>query len=208
MLLCTARPEFRSPWPMRVHHAQITLNRLDQRQTLELVAAVTSRAGVTRELIDAVVNRTDGVPLFAEELTRLLLEGDGRSVVKDIPATLHDSLMARLDRLGRAKEVAQVAAVIGRDFSYELLQAVAQMPDAELQLTLTELANAELLYVRGIPPEATYQFKHALIQDTAYEALLKSKRKELHLRVARAISGASLRWTHIPTMGFPCPSVG
>ncbi len=188
MLLCTARPEFRSPWPMRAHHAQLTLNRLDQRQTLELVAAVISRAGVTRELIDAVVNRTDGVPLFAEELTRLLLEGDGRSVVKDIPATLRDSLMARLDRLGRAKEVAQVAAVIGRDFSYALLQAVARTPEAELQLTLTKLADAELLYVRGIPPEATYQFKHALIQDTAYEALLKSKRKELHLRVARAIS--------------------
>ena len=188
MLLCTARLEFRAPWTIREHHAQINLNRLDNRETRELVSGVISRAGLTPEMLDAVIKRTDGVPLFAEELTRLLLEGRGRSIAKEIPATLQDSLMARLDRLGPAKEVAQVASVIGREFSYRLLHSVLSTPEDELQSALTKLVEAELLYARGIPPEATYQFKHALIQDAAYEALLKSKRKELHLRVARIIT--------------------
>jgi class 3 adenylate cyclase/tetratricopeptide (TPR) repeat protein len=188
MLLFTARPEFRASWLMRAHHAQITLNRLSDRQTREMVAGVAARSALAKEMIDTVVKRTDGVPLFAEELTRLILEGDGRSVAREIPATLHDSLTARLDRLGSAKEVAQVAAVIGREFFYELLQAVLPMPEAELQSALAKLADAELIYARGIPPEATYQFKHALIQDAAYEALLKTRRKELHRRVARTIT--------------------
>jgi class 3 adenylate cyclase/tetratricopeptide (TPR) repeat protein len=188
MLLLTARPEFRAPWPLRAHHAQITLNRLNDRQTREMVAGVVARAAMAQDLIDAVVKRTDGVPLFAEELTRLILEGQGRSVVREIPATLHDSLAARLDRLGPAKEVAQLAAVIGREFSYELLHAVSPMSDMELQSALEKLADAELIYARGIAPEATYQFKHALIQDAAYEALLKSRRRELHRRVAQTIS--------------------
>jgi len=115
MLLFTARPEFRAPWLMRAHHAQITLNRLSDRQTREMVAGVAARSALAKDIIDTVVKRTDGVPLFAEELTRLILEGDGRSVAREIPATLHDSLTARLDRLGSAKEVAQVAAVIGRE---------------------------------------------------------------------------------------------
>ncbi len=189
MLLFTARPEFRASWLMRAHHAQITLNRLNDRQTREMVAGVAARSALAKDMIDTVVKRTDGVPLFAEELTRLILEGDGRSVAREIPATLHDSLTARLDRLGSAKEVAQVAAVIGREFFYELLQAVLPMPEAELQSALAKLADAELIYARGIPPEATYQFKHALIQDAAYEALLKTRRKELHRRVAETIIG-------------------
>ena len=188
MLLFTARPEFRAPWPMRAHHAQITLNRLSDRQTREMVAAVAARAALTKDVIETVVRRTDGVPLFAEELTLLILEGEGLSVAREIPATLHDSLAARLDRLGNAKEVAQVAAVIGREFSYELLQAVLPIPEAELQSALAKLADAELIYARGIPPEATYQFKHALIRDAAYEALLKTRRKELHRRVAQTIA--------------------
>ena len=188
MLLYTARPEFRAPWPMRAHHAQITLSRLNDRHTREMVAGVAARAALAKELIDAVVKRTDGVPLFAEELTRLILERDGRSAAREIPATLHDSLAARLDRLGPAKEVAQIAAVIGREFSYELLQAVSPMSEAELQSALEKVADAELIYARGIPPEATYQFKHALIQDAAYEALLKSRRRELHRRVAQTIT--------------------
>jgi tetratricopeptide (TPR) repeat protein len=188
MLLCTARPEFRAPWPSRAHHAQLTLNRLNARQTREMVSGVVARTALAQDLIDAVVIRTDGVPLFAEELTRLILEGDGRSVVREIPATLHDSLTARLDRLGPAKEVAQLAAVIGREFSYELLHAVAPICDSELQSALEKLIDAELIYARGIAPEATYQFKHALIQDAAYEALLKTRRKELHHRVAQTIT--------------------
>ena len=182
MLLCTARPEFRAAWPMRAHQAQIALNRLNERNTREIVAGVVTRAALAPDLIDAVVKRTDGVPLFAEELTRLILEREGRSAVREIPATLYDSLTARLDRLGPAKEVAQLAAVIGREFSYQLLHAVAAMGEPELQSALAKLADAELIYARGIAPETTYQFKHALIQDAAYEALLKSRRRQLHER--------------------------
>jgi predicted ATPase len=120
-----------------------------------MVAGVVARSALAPDLIGAVVQRTDGVPLFAEELTRLILEGHGRSIVHDIPATLRDSLAARLDRLGPAKEVAQVAAVIGREFSYELLRAVARASDSELEPALEKLVDAELIYARGIPPEAT-----------------------------------------------------
>jgi len=188
MLLYSARPEFRTPWPMRAHHTQITLNRLNERHTREMVTGVVARQALAQDLIDAVVKRTDGVPLFAEELTRLILEGEGRPQVRQIPATLHDSLAARLDRLGPAKEVAQVAAVIGREFSYGLLQGVTAIGETELQSALERLADAELIYARGIAPEATYKFKHALIQDAAYEALLKSRRRELHRRVAQMIT--------------------
>ncbi|HKV53007.1 MAG TPA: hypothetical protein VJN94_00055 [Candidatus Binataceae bacterium] len=151
------------------------------------------------ETVTTVIERTGGVPLFVEELTRALLEsGDAKPSERDIPVTLHDSLMARLDRLGPAKEVAQVGAVLGREFSYELLRAVHPIADEQLQHALGTLADAELLYVRGIAPEATYQFKHALIRDAAYEALLKSRRKELHRVVARTIDGQfpSIRETH------------
>ena len=117
-----------------------------------------------------------------------MLEGDDHSVARDIPATLADSLMARLDRLGPAKEVAQLAAVLGREFSYEMLHAVSPMPEDELQAALAKLGDAELIYARGVAPDATYQFKHALVQDSAYEALLKSRRRELHRLVARAIA--------------------
>jgi hypothetical protein len=129
------------------------------------------------------------VPLFVEELTRTVIEsGSVKSSGRGIPMTLHDSLMARLDRLGRAKEVAQLAAVIGSQFSYELLEAVSSTPTNELQAAVAKLANAELIYARGIPPKATYHFKHALIRDAAYEALLKSRRKDLHRLIAQMIS--------------------
>ena len=188
LLFYTTRPEFRPPWPTRTHHTQITLNRLNHRHTREMVAAVVARAALAQDLIERVVDRTDGVPLFAEELTRLILEGDSRSVVHEIPATLQDSLTSRLDRLGKAKEVAQVAAVIGREFSYELLRGVAPTSEVELQSALEKLVDAELIYARGIAPEATYQFKHALIQDAAYEALLKTRRRQLHRQVAETIT--------------------
>src|SRR5215471_16505766 len=152
MLLYSARPEFYPPWPMRAYHARITLSRLNDRHTREMITGVVARAALAQDLIDAVVKRTDGVPLFAEELTRLILEGDGQSVAHEIPATLRDSLAARLDRLGSAKEVAQVASVIGRDFSYEVLQAVSAIPEGELQAALEKLADAELIYARGIAP--------------------------------------------------------
>jgi class 3 adenylate cyclase/tetratricopeptide (TPR) repeat protein len=188
LLLCTARPEFRAQWPMRAHHTQITLNRLNARNVRTMVGQVAARKALPEETIAAVVERTGGVPLFVEELTRAVLEsGDAQLTGRAIPVTLHDSLMARLDRLGAAKEVIQVGAVIGSEFSYELLHAVHAIAEEDLQRALRALADAELLYVRGIAPEATYLFKHALIRDAAYEALLKSRRKELHRQVARTI---------------------
>jgi len=188
MLVCTARPEFRAPWSLRTHHAQLTLNRLSALHVRELVASVVAHSALSCETIEKVVERTGGVPLFVEELTRAVLEKGGAGpALHEIPATLHDSLMARLDRLGPAKEVAQIASVIGREFSYELLQAVSEIPEDDLQTALARLADAELIYANGIPPDATYSFKHALIQDAAYDALLKSKRRQVHARVAQVL---------------------
>jgi class 3 adenylate cyclase/predicted ATPase len=185
MLLYTARPEFRAPWPMRTHHSQITLNRLSPRNVREMVGLVAARNALASDSVEAVVERTGGVPLFVEELTRALLEsGNTRLSGREIPVTLHDSLMARLDRVGSAKEVIQVGAVIGNEFSYELLHAVHPLAEGDLQHALRGLADAELLYERGIPPDATYLFKHALIRDAAYEALLKSKRRQYHRKIA------------------------
>ncbi len=189
LVLYTARPEFHAPWAPRTHHTHLTLNRLTARDVRELVGQVVAARALSGEAIDQVIERTGGVPLFVEELTRALLErGDAKPTARQIPATLHDSLMARLDRLGSAKEVAQIASVIGREFSYELLLAVSPLPENDLQSALAKLADAELVYARGIPPEATYSFKHALIQDAAYEALLKSRRRELHRQIAAAMT--------------------
>jgi class 3 adenylate cyclase len=181
MLIYTARPEFRATWPPRANHTQISLNRLSVRDVRTMVSEVAASKALSTTTLAAVIERTGGVPLFVEELTRAVLESSDMELSgQAIPATLHDSLMARLDRLGKAKEVAQVGAVIGREFSYELLEALDQVPELELQKGLQGLVDAELLHVRGIAPDATYQFKHALIQDAAYESLLKSRRKELH----------------------------
>jgi len=161
LLLYTARPEFRAQWPPRAHHAQITLNRLSARYVRTMVGEVAAQKALSEETIATVVERTGGVPLFVEELTRAVLEsGDARLTGREIPVTLHDSLLARLDRLGPAKEVIQIGAVIGSEFSYELLHVVHPIAEEELQHALRNLADAELLYVRGIAPEATYLFKH------------------------------------------------
>jgi len=187
-LLFTARPEFRVQWPLRAHHTQITLNRLSARNVRIMVQEVAARKALSDETVAAVVERTGGVPLFVEELTRAVLEsGQAKVTEREIPVTLHDSLMARLDRLGPAKEVIQIGAVLGNEFTYELLNAVHPIPEEDLRRLLRNLADAELLYVRGIAPEATYRFKHALIHDAAYEALLKSRRRELHRQVAETI---------------------
>jgi predicted ATPase len=188
LLLYTARPEFHAPWPMRAHHTQINLNRLTAGNVRTMVAQVAAKIALSDETVATVVERTGGVPLFVEELTRAVLEsGEVKLTGREIPATLHDSLMARLDRLGPPKEILQIGAVIGSEFSYELLHAVHLIAEEDLQRALCKLADTELLYVRGIAPDATYQFKHALIRDAAYEALLKSRRKDLHLIVARTI---------------------
>ena len=147
-----------------------------------MVARVAGETPLPAETVETLVRRTDGVPLFIEELTRLVLQrgagvgGRDGAAVREIPATLEDSLRARLDQLGPARDVAQVAAVIGREFSYALLQAVLPLRDPELQAALEALAGEELIYARGLPPEAMYRFKHALLQEAAYAALLRSQR--------------------------------
>jgi predicted ATPase len=142
---------------------------------------------LAKEVIDGVTERTGGVPLFVEEVTRLLLERGEEGGVQAIPPTLQQSLTARLDRLGPAREVAQIGAVIGRDFSYALLRAVAGMEEAPLLIALERLAEADILLVQGVPPDSDYRFKHALIQDAAYENLLKSRRQVLHRRIGETL---------------------
>jgi predicted ATPase len=186
-VLATARPEFRPPWSMRSHHGTISLAPLDRSQVRDMVAELSARHALSREVVDDVAARTGGVPLFVEEVTRLLLERGEQGGIQTIPLTLQQSLMARLDRLGSAREVGQIGAVIGRGFSYALLRDVAGMEDAALQTSLERLADADIVLVQGLPPAAEYRFKHALIQDAAYENLLKSRRQVLHRRVAEIL---------------------
>ena len=186
-VLTTARPEFRAPWGTRSHHGTISLAPLDRRQVCDMVSELAARHALAKEIIDGVAERTGGVPLFVEEVTRLLLERGEQGGVQAIPPTLQQSLTARLDRLGPAREVAQMGAVIGRDFSYQLVRAVAAMDETPLQAALERLAEADILLVHGLPPEAYYRFKHALIQEAAYENLLKSRRQVLHCRVAQIL---------------------
>jgi predicted ATPase len=182
-VLMTARPEFRPPWGARSHHGTISLVPLDRHQVQHMVKELAARYALPKELIEGVTERTGGVPLFIEEVTRLLLERGEQGGIQAIPPTLQQSLTARLDRLGSAREVAQIGAVIGRGFSYPLIRAVAEMEDTGLQAALERLAEADILLVQGLPPESEYRFKHALIQDAAYENLLRSRRQVLHRRV-------------------------
>jgi tetratricopeptide (TPR) repeat protein len=187
MLIYTARPDLPVPWPMRAHHTQVMLDRLSDRLTREMVEGVAPQKQLSTETVEMIVRRATGVPLFVEELTHDLLERGERPFQHPIPATLHDSLMARLDRLGSARGLAQIGAAIGREFSYELLRVVAGVGEKELQTALDNLVGAGLLYAHGSAPEASYIFKHALVQDTAYNTLLKSRRRELHQRIAQIL---------------------
>jgi class 3 adenylate cyclase/predicted ATPase len=188
-VLITARPEFRPPWGVRSHHSAISLTPLDRSQVRHMVGELAVRHALPKEVVDGVTERSGGVPLFIEEVTRLLLERGEHGGIHAIPPTLQQSLTARLDRLGPAREVAQIGAVIGRDFSYRLLRAVAGTgaEDAPLQTALEQLAEADILLVRSLPPDSEYRFKHVLIQDAAYENLLKSRRQVLHRRVGEAL---------------------
>jgi predicted ATPase len=188
MLLCTARPEFRAKWPPLIRDTQMTLSPLGAFNARTVVLQVAAQKALDDQTIATIVERTGGVPLFIEELTRAVLESNNvEHAGQGIPATLHDSLMARLDRLGATRETLQLGAVLGIEFTYELLLAVTPLNEAELQRDLLALTQAELLYQRGLRPNADYQFKHALIRDAAYEALLKSRRRELHTCIAHAI---------------------
>jgi class 3 adenylate cyclase/predicted ATPase len=186
-IVATTRPEFRPPWDMRSHHATIALAPLDRAQVRDMIAQLSARHALPREVVDNVAARTGGVPLFVEEVTRLLLERGEKGGIHVIPPSLQQSLMARLDRLGPAREVAQVGSVIGRGFSYGLLRTLTGMADAALRAALEQLAEADILLVQGLPPDSDYRFKHALIQDAAYENLLKSRRQVLHRRVAEIL---------------------
>jgi class 3 adenylate cyclase/predicted ATPase len=178
----------------------VTLSRLSQRQAATLIGGMIGGKALPTELVESIVAKTDGIPLFIEELTKTVLESDLLADEGDhyvlarpladlaIPDTLHDSLTARLDRLGPVKEVAQIAAVIGREFSYELLAAVADLPDGQLQGALRRLSAAELVFGRGDPPDARYAFKHVLVQETAYNAVLRERRAEMHGRIARTLA--------------------
>jgi class 3 adenylate cyclase/tetratricopeptide (TPR) repeat protein len=186
LLVATARPEFAPPWPARSNLTTLQLARLTKRQAREMIAALAG-GSLSAEMVDTLVARADGVPLYVEELTKGVAEPDVARGVDAIPATLADSLMARLDRLSAAKEVAQRAAVLGREFPYALLAVIAEMDEAGLCQGLVRLVEAEILFARGEPPSATYTFKHALVQEAAYGSLLKRTRQQLHRRVVEAL---------------------
>jgi predicted ATPase len=195
----TCRPDFSPPWTGRSHLTQVTLNRLPRWQAAEMTGRVAHGKALPPEVVAQVVAKTDGVPLFVEELTKMVLESgllreiEGRYELSGplpplaIPTTLHDSLMARLDRLATVKAMAQLGATLGREFSYELLQAVAPWDQGTLQQGLHQLVAAEFLYQQGLPPQATYRFKHALIQDAAYQSLLRSSRQQYHQHIAQVL---------------------
>ncbi len=193
LLLLTARPEFRPPWASRSHTTGAALARLALPQAREIIERLSGERSLPVPVLDQIAKRSDGVPLFVEELTKAVLEAslpsDGeRAAPLAIPATLQDSLMARLDRLGSARAVAQLGATIGRQFSFELLQAVSPHGEETLERELSRLVDAELLYQRGLAPRATYVFKHALIQEAAYESLLRSTRSQHHQRIAAVLA--------------------
>jgi tetratricopeptide (TPR) repeat protein len=198
LLVITYRPEFEPPWIGQPHVSGLTINRLGEREIAAMIDRVTGHKLLPANVRQGIIERTDGVPLFVEEVTKAVLEAGGEEAAEravaaipspsvTVPASLHASLMARLDRLGSAKEVAQIGAVYGREFSYALLAAVAGKPEAQLQSALDRLMSAGLLFRQGLPPHATYLFKHGLVQDAAYSTLLRERRRALHARIAEAL---------------------
>jgi class 3 adenylate cyclase/predicted ATPase len=195
MLIVTFRPEFDPPWIGRPHVTALTINRLAQREAGTIIDHLVGSHALPASIRQDIIDRTDGIPLFVEEMTKAVLEAESEDAVERIaaavplpalavPASLHASLMARLDRLGAAKEVAQIGAAIGRTFSHSLLAAVANQPEVELESAIDRLIAAGLLFRQGVPPHATYLFKHALVRDTAYGTLLRRPRAALHARIA------------------------
>ena len=198
LLIITFRPEFAPPWIGRPHVTALTLNRLAEREICAMIDRVVGNKLIPANIRQDIIERTDGIPLFVEEMTKAVLERKARAKAERaaasvpspalaVPASLHASLMARLDRLGPAKEVAQIGAAIGREFSHALLAAVVRQSEAELGLALDRLIAAGLLFRQGVPPHATYLFKHALVQDAAYGTLLREPRRALHARIAETL---------------------
>jgi class 3 adenylate cyclase/tetratricopeptide (TPR) repeat protein len=188
LMILTARPEFTAPWAQPKIWTPIVLPRFGRRQARELVVAVQAAQPLPEEAVTKIVERADGVALYLEELTRAALDSGQSGAPVSIPATLQDSLMARLDRLSSAKEVAQLGSVIGREFPYRLLEAVSELEVPALREGLDRLVHANVVLRRGTPPDAIYTFKHALIQETAYESLLRRRRRQLHARVAEVLA--------------------
>jgi predicted ATPase len=198
LLIVTYRPEFEPPWIGRSYVTTLGLNRLGEREIVTMIDRVTGNKSLPESIRQDIIERTDGIPLFVEEMTRAVLEAEGEGDARTttaaipsarlaVPATLHASLMARLDRLGPAKEVAQIGAAIGREFSHTLLVAVVGGQDAALQSALDRLVAAGLLFRQGVLPQASYLFKHALVQDAAYGTLLREPRRSLHARIAATL---------------------
>jgi class 3 adenylate cyclase/predicted ATPase len=199
LTLLTCRPELRPPWGSQAPVAQVILNRLGHTQIETMIAHLTGGKALPAAVVQQVVAKTDGIPLFVEELVKMILESGlvqeeakryvltGPLPPLAIPSTLHDSLMARLDRLSAARDLAQLGAVLGREFAYELLQAISPLEEPTLQQGLAQLVDAELVYQRGLPPQCRYIFKHALIQEAAYQSLLKSTRQRYHQRIAQVL---------------------
>jgi hypothetical protein len=198
LLLVTFRPEFGAPWIGRRYVTALTINRLTEREVSAIIDRVIGNKLLPASIRQDIVERTDGIPLFVEEMTKAVLEAEGEGAVEKaiaalpspalaVPASLHASLMARLDRLGAAKEVAQIGAAIGREFSHPLLAAVVRKPEAELASALDRLIAAGLLFRQGLPPQSNYLFKHALVQDAAYGTLLREPRRALHARIAHTL---------------------
>jgi predicted ATPase/class 3 adenylate cyclase len=197
-LIVTFRPEFDPPWSGQPNVTTLTLSRLGRREVGGMIERIVGNKILPADIITEIVERTDGVPLFVEEMTKAVIEageGGARHIASAVPsaglavpATLHSSLMARLDRLGSAKDVAQIGAALGREFSYELIAAVSPLAEKELEVALDRLKNAGLVFRQGAPPHATFLFKHALIQDAAYSTLLREPRRDLHARIAKALT--------------------
>jgi predicted ATPase/class 3 adenylate cyclase len=200
LLIVTFRPEFDPPWIGQPHVTTVTINRLTRRDVITMIDLVTGNKLLPASIMQDIVERTDGIPLFVEEMTKAVLEAEDEgaarrtvaaipSPARAVPPSLNASLMARLDRLGPAKEVAQIGAAIGREFSHALLASVVPKSEAELGSALDRLLEAGLLFRRGVPPHVTYLFKHALVQDAAYGTLLREPRRTLHARIAEALEG-------------------
>jgi predicted ATPase len=198
-VVLTHRPEFQSHWSEQGHVGALNLSKLTRPQSAAIISELAGGKTLPAPLLEQILTKTDGVPLFVEELTKSILEsgelqdaGDryeyaGSAHLVTIPSTLRDSLMARLDRFMPVKEIAQIGAAIGRAFSYELISAVAPMPQVQLEDALAQLSESGLAFRRGTPPDAIYTFKHALVQDAAYDSLLKLSRRTLHAKIARVI---------------------
>jgi predicted ATPase len=199
LLLITFRPQFFPPWSGQPHVSSLALSRLARHDRALMVDRVVGDKSLPAEVVAQIVAKTDGVPLFIEELTKTVLESGLLEDAGDhyectdllpplaIPATLHASLMARLDRLAPVKEIAQLGAAIGQEFPHALLAAVAGRPETELRAALDQLSSSELIFCRGSPPHAVYTFKHTMVQEVAYQSLLKSRRQQLHARIARVL---------------------